>query len=78
MWKDPQRVASGIPKSSKVAIEATIAYCTYLYERFGRFPGTNGPYRTVTAFEAYHLDPAFYDEYYVPGALSPTQINHQH
>jgi len=78
MWKDPQKVASGIPKSSKVAIEATIAYCTYLYERFGRFPGTNGPFRTVTAFEAYHLDPAFYDQYYVPGALSPTQLNHQH
>jgi hypothetical protein len=78
MWKDPQRVSAGIPKTSKTAIETTIAYCNYLYERFGRFPGTNGPFRTVTAYEAYHLDPAFYDEYYVPGALSPTQLNHQH
>lgn len=77
-WKDPARVTSGIPRSSKTAIETTIAYCTYLYERFGRFPGTNGPFRTVTAYEAYHLDPAFYDEYYVPGALSPTQLNHTH
>ncbi len=78
MWKDPKRVTSGIPRSSKTAVETTIAYCTYLYERLGRFPGTNGPFRTVTAYEAYHLDPAFYDEYYVPGALSPTQLNHTH
>ena len=78
MWKSPQAVEKGIPRSSRTAIETTVAYCTYLYERFGRFPATNGPFRTVTAFEAFHLDPAFYDQYYVPGALSPTQVNHQH
>ena len=68
----------GIPRTSQRAIETTVAYCEYLYERFGRFPATNGPFRTVTAYQNYHLDPAFYDEYYKPGALSPTQAGHRH
>jgi hypothetical protein len=78
MWKSPREIEKGIPRTSRKAIETTVAYCTYLFERFGRFPATNGPFRTVTAFEAYHLDPEFYDEYYEPGALSPTQLNHTH
>ncbi len=78
LWKDPAAIERGIPRTSSRAIETTIAYCEYLYGRFGRFPATNGPFRTVTAYQGYHLDPAFYDEYYNPGALSPTQLNHHH
>ena len=77
-WKDPAAIERGIPRTSARAIEATIAYCEYLYDRFGRFPATNGPFRTVTAYQASHLDPSFYDEYYKPGALSPTQVSHHH
>jgi len=78
MWKSPTAVEDGIPRASKAAVETTVAYCTYLFERFGRVPATNGPFRTVTAFEAFHIDPDFYATHYVPGALSPTQTNHDH
>ncbi|MBI5949870.1 MAG: hypothetical protein HY875_17170 [Chloroflexi bacterium] len=77
-FKDPAGVAAGIPRCSEKALAATIAYCTYVYERFGRFPATNGPFRTVLAYQAHHLDPAFYARFYKEDALSETQRAHSH
>jgi len=75
-WRTPAEVARGIPGISEAAIEATIAYCTYLYERYGRFPVYMPPFRTVTGFQACHLDIDFYDRFYRPEALSATERRH--
>ncbi len=77
-FASPEAVTSGIPRPSQFAIDATIACCTYIYKRFGRFPATNGPIRTVLAYQANHLDPAFYERYYKGEALSDTQRAHRH
>jgi len=63
---------AAIPRYDDVAVEATIAYCEYLYTRYGRFSATNGPFRTILAYQAHHLDETFYDRFYRPEALSPT------
>jgi hypothetical protein len=68
-WRDPAAVRAGIPPYSDAGIEAAIAYCTYVYERYGRFPATSGPFRTVLAYQASRLDPAFYERFYDPGVL---------
>lgn len=65
-WKDPAMVQAGIPRYSDQAIAATIAHCDYLYRRYGRFPPGSGPFRTVLAYQAHHLDPAFYEKFYRP------------
>ncbi|MBI2876048.1 MAG: hypothetical protein HYY20_04130 [Candidatus Tectomicrobia bacterium] len=75
-WRDASAVSAGIPNISQAAIEATIAYCTYIYERYGRFPAYLPPFRTAIGFQATHLDLEFYDRYYRPEALTDTQ--HQH
>jgi hypothetical protein len=72
-WRDGASVQAGIPPYSDGAIAATIAYCEYVYERYGRFPANNGPFRTVLAHQAHHLDPDFYDRFYQSGALTETQ-----
>jgi hypothetical protein len=72
-WQDGARVQTGIPRYSDKAIAATIAYCAYVYGRYGRFPANSGPFRTVLAYQAHHLDPDFYDHFYRPEALSATQ-----
>jgi hypothetical protein len=77
-FKDPEAVSKGIPRCSDKAVEATIAYCSYIFDRFGRFPATNGPFRTVLAYQAHHLDPAFYARFYHESALSETQRAHSH
>lgn len=68
-WRDGEAVQRDIPRYSDRAIAATIAYCEYVFRRYGRFPAVSGPFRTVLAYQAHHLDPAFYDAFYRPGAL---------
>lgn len=75
-WRDGAKVQAGIPAYSDRAIAATIAYCDYVHRRFGRFPSGSGPFRTVVAYQAHHLDEPFYDMFYGDGALSPAQREH--
>ena len=75
-WQDGARVQKGIPPYSDEAIAATVAYCEYVYERYGRFPANSGPFRTVLAHQAHHLDPEFYDRFYRAEALTDTQRRH--
>jgi hypothetical protein len=72
-WLDGAQVQEGIPRYSDRAIEATIAYCEYVYRRYGRFPSLSGPFRTVLAYQAHHLDGEFYDRFYRDAALSQRQ-----
>jgi hypothetical protein len=76
-WQDPASIQRGIPPYSDAAIAATSAYCDYVYNRYGRFPANGGPFRTVLAYQAHHLDPDFYARFYRPDALSATQREHQ-
>jgi hypothetical protein len=63
-WKDGASVQAGIPRYSDQSIAATIACCEYLYSRYGRIPATNGPFRTLMAYQAHHLDVGFYQKFY--------------
>jgi hypothetical protein len=63
-WRDGAAVQAGIPRPSDRSIAATIAYCDYVYRRYGRFPASNGPFRTVLAYQAHHLDQEFYSAFY--------------
>jgi hypothetical protein len=69
-WQAPEGVASGTARISDAAVAATVAYCEYLWGRYGRFPAHLPPFRTVMAFQAAHLDVEFYDRYYRPEALT--------
>jgi hypothetical protein len=72
-WKNPQQANQQIKPPSEAAIEATIAYCDYIYKRYGRFPAYAAPFRTVIAYQAAHVDVDFYDKFYQPSALTETQ-----
>jgi hypothetical protein len=75
-WKDGAVIQSGIPAYSDKVVAATIAFCEYVYKRYGRFPATSGPFRSLLAYQAHHLDTDFYDRFYHPSALSQSQIEH--
>jgi hypothetical protein len=68
-WKEAPR----IPVPTRPAVEAAVAYCDYLVQRYGRFPVYNAPLRTVMGFQATHVDVEFYEKFYRPEALSDTQ-----
>jgi hypothetical protein len=75
-WRDGATVQSGIPRYADRTIAATIAYCDYVYRRYGRFPCTTGPFRTLLAYQAHHVDSDFYDHFYRPDVLEPTHRRH--
>jgi hypothetical protein len=75
-WLDGGTVQQAIPRYSDRAIAATVAYCEYVYRRYGRFPATAGPFRTVLAHQANHLDLEFYHRYYQSDVLTETQRRH--
>src|SRR4051812_29276080 len=75
-WRDPRQVQAGIPRFSDDCVEATIAYCTYVYQTYGRFPAYFGPLRTTLAHQAHHLDLDFYDHFYNPGAYTTDHAEH--
>jgi hypothetical protein len=77
-WQDGAAVQAGIPRYSDKAIAATIAYCEYVYRRYGRFPANSGPFRTVLAHQAHHLDLEFYNRFYRLDVLTETQRQHTH
>jgi len=75
-WSDPAGVAAAIPALSERAVEATVAYCDYIYQRYGRFPAYSPPFRTVMGYQATHVDAEFYARFYRPEALTETQRQH--
>jgi hypothetical protein len=75
-WRDPEAAGGAIAPPSARAVDATVAYCEYVYERYGRFPAYFAPFRTVLGFQATHVDEDFYGRFFRPEALSDTQRGH--
>lgn len=75
-WREPASIVNGVADISAAAVDATIAYCEYIYERYGRFPAYMPPFRTVLGFQACHLDTEFYDRFYRAEALFETERGH--
>jgi hypothetical protein len=75
-WLDPAAIQATIPPYSEANIEAVIAYCEYVLRHYGQFPANFGPIRTLMAFQAHHIDTAFYDRFYRPGAYTQAHAEH--
>jgi len=58
-----------IPEPSAATMDATVAYCEYLFRRYGRFPVYTAPFRTVIGYQVSHVDVDFYDRFYAPGTI---------
>jgi hypothetical protein len=75
-WNDPAAVAAAAPAHSEANIAAVIAYCEYIYGRYGRFPAYYAPMHTGLGFQSNHIDLEFYAKHYRPEAVSETHRNH--
>ena len=57
-------------------IEIVVAFCTYVYETYGRFPAFIDPMFVRLVLQAHHLDLEFYDRHYEPGAYATAHRDH--
>ena len=71
-WLSPDSCAAKIPAPDDAAVQATIAYCSYLFNRYGRFPAYTAPFRTIIGFQVGRADLDFYDRFYASDALPET------
>jgi hypothetical protein len=75
-WRNPAGISEGIAGISDPAIEATVAFCKYVFDRYGRFPAYLSPFSTFAGFQAVHVDIDFYDRHYRPEVLTDAHRRH--
>ncbi|SRX93328.1 hypothetical protein MSP7336_01565 [Mycobacterium shimoidei] len=75
-WSDSPKVrASALPPEGiqeVVSLEAS-----YIYDTFGKLPGTVPTVHVLMYLQAQHLDTDFYDAFFGPGAYLHTHAEHQ-
>jgi hypothetical protein len=75
-WKESARVRGAADVHSDEFKACVALQAQYVFDRFGKFPGTVPSLFCLTYLQAHHLDLGFYDEHFGPGAYLPTQAEH--
>ena len=75
-WSDNQKVrGSALPPDG--IQEVVTAEASYIYDTFGKLPGTVPTVHVLMYLQAQHLDTDFYDDFFGPGAYLATHAEHQ-
>lgn len=75
-WKESPKVRSAAQVHSEDFRECVALQAQYIYDTFGKFPGTVPSIFLNTELQVHHLDLEFYDRFYEPGAYLETHRNH--
>jgi hypothetical protein len=75
-WKDSRKVRSAAQVHSEEFKECVALQAQYIFDTFGKFPGTVPSIFTIMYLQAHHLDLEFYDKFYKPGAYLKTHAEH--
>jgi hypothetical protein len=75
-WKDSGKIRSAAPVHSEEFKGCVALQAQYIFDRFGKFPGTVPSMIATIYLQAHHLDLEFYDEFYKPGAYLRTHADH--
>jgi hypothetical protein len=75
-WKESGKIRSSAEVHSEEFKECIALQAQYIFDKFGKFPGTVPSVMTLMYLQAHHLDLAFYDKYFKPGAYLQTHAEH--
>lgn len=75
-FKDTPRVRSAAKTPTPEFKDCVAAMAQYVFDRFGKFPGTVPTIYTLTYLQAHHLDLEFYDRFFTPGEYLKTHAEH--
>ena len=81
-WKDdkpfpytePDKHLMKAPKPTDTTIQIVKDVANYIYDTYGRFPAFVDPMYMRLVFQAMHLDPDFYDNYYPKGSYNEMHV----
>jgi hypothetical protein len=74
--KESGKIRSAAPVHSETFKECVALEAQYVFDRFGKFPGTVPSMLATIYLQAHHLDLEFYDAFYQPGAYLRTHTDH--
>ena len=75
-WKDSQMVRSAAQVHNDRFRQCIAHQAQYIYDSFGKFPGTVPSIFVLMYLQAHHLDLEFYDKFFKPGAYLATHAKH--
>lgn len=75
-WKNSRAVRSAAQSHDERFKACVSLQAQYIYDTFGKFPGTVPSMFVIMHLQAQHLDLEFYDNFYKPGAYLQTHAEH--
>jgi hypothetical protein len=75
-WKDSARVRAAAQIHAEAFRACVALQAQYIYDTFGKFPGTVPSIFSILYLQAHHLDLEFYDTFYQPGSYLKTHLAH--
>jgi len=75
-WKDSAKVRSAAQVHNEEFRSCVALQAQYVFDTFGKFPGTVPSIFVMQYLQAHHLDLEFYDKFYKPGAYLETHAQH--
>ncbi len=75
-WKDSAKVRSAALVHDPDFRACVSLQAQYVWDTFGKFPGTVPSVFLITYLQAHHLDLDFYDQFYEPGAYLKSHAEH--
>lgn len=75
-WKESGRVKKTVSPYSDEMVDCLGEIAQYVYNKYGKFPGTIPTIVLPGYVQAHHLDTEFYDIHYQPGAYLETHAHH--
>jgi hypothetical protein len=75
-WKDSPKVRSAAQVHDERFRECVALQAQYVYDTFGKFPGTVPSMFLIMYLQAHHIDLDFYDTFYSPGAYLRSHAEH--
>jgi hypothetical protein len=76
-YRDTPKVRGSAQVPDEHFRECAALQAQYIYDTFGKFPGTVPSIFVLPYLQAHHLDPDFYDRFYEKGAYLNTHAEHK-
>ncbi|MEW5873700.1 MAG: hypothetical protein AB1752_00785 [Candidatus Zixiibacteriota bacterium] len=75
-WKETPKVRGAAQVHSEEFRECVAVMAQYVFDKFGKFPGTMPSVFHLMYLQAHHLELDFYDHHFAPGAYLETHRRH--
>ena len=75
-WQDAKAIKQGVAPYSEEFVDCVAGVAQYIYDTYGKFPNTFTTMVLSGYVQAVHIDTAFYDTHYQPGAYLETHALH--